>query len=212
MLVFMFVLLPLALLLFFTYSKERKFQPVFFIGVISATLLCVCKALFVFAHRVVPNSFSDNYFYFLLHESLLPQVILFGLYFLIAKDDVKFKFNSYFPLLCSFYALYLPYCIISSNESEVYSGFCIFVKPVIFLAMLVQCALMISCFVSDGKLKILKRIIAVFLIIIYLFLPALIETLYVMNYMPVLMIVLSAVYSLFPAALCVLKFIYNLKK
>ena len=204
MLVFMFALLPLSLLMFFIYTRERKFQPAFFIGVIAATILCVCKALFVFAHRVVPNSFSENYFFFFLQESLLPQVILFGLYFLIAKDNCVFKLKSYFPLLCSFYALYLPYCIISSNESDVYSGFSIFVKPLLFLAMLVQCAFMLSVFVSDGKLIFLKRIIAALLIIVYLFVPALIETFYVMNYMPALVIILSVVYSLFPAALCVL--------
>ncbi|MCR4954536.1 MAG: hypothetical protein K6A43_10745 [Treponema sp.] len=157
----------------------------------------------------MPNSFSENYLFYLLNEALLPQIILYGLYFIIAKDDVRLKIKSYFPLVCSFYCLYLPYCVISANESEIYSGFCIFVKPLIYFAMLCQCDICLNEFLCTGKLKIVRKIIVALLLIVYLALPALIETLYVMNILPALVIILSILYVLVPLALYLLKMIKN---
>ena len=207
MLLFLFLLLPVSLCFFLVNSKERKFQPFLFMGVLTAILLCLIKALFVFSHRVVPNSLVENYFYFLMNQSVFPQVVLYGIFFAISKDELSLKFKSYFPIVCAFYALYLPYCVISSNESEVYSGFSIFVKPMIYLAMLCQCQLFLSVFPAKTSKKILKVIIAVFVILVYLFVPALLESLYVMNLVPVVFVSCTSLYIVLPFVFIFIKFL-----
>ncbi|MCR4734975.1 MAG: hypothetical protein K5829_08235 [Treponema sp.] len=198
MLVFLFTVLPIALIFFLLSSKNRSNRFLVLLGIICAALLCIVKALFVFAHRIVPAAFGQNYLFYLMNEYFLPQFILYGLFFLISKDKLDFKLKSYFPLLTSFYALYMPYCIISATESEVYSGFSIFVKPMLYLAMLTQCGLSFYAFTSEKKKSVLKIIISILLLIVYLFVPAIIETLYIMNMLPVLFIIISVIYIALP--------------
>ena len=209
MLLFLFLLLPLSLAFFLVTFREYKFQPALIIGIFTAILLCIVKALFVFPHRVVPNSFSENYFFFLLNENLLPQLVIYGLYFILAKDNSDLKLKSYFPMLCSFYALYLPYMVISMNESEVYSGFSIFIKPLIYLAMLFMCARTLNYFSAASEKKPWKTITSVFFIIVYIFVPALIEVLYVMNISTILFILCTVIYILVPFVLLFFSVIKN---
>ena len=211
MLLFLFMLLPLSLIMFLFTFRDKRNRPVVFIGLLAGILICIIKAIFVFAHRIVPNSMLENYFFFFFNQSILPQVILYGLVLLIAKDDMNFKLQAYFPLLCTFYALYLPYCVISANESEVYSGFAIFIKPLIYLAMLVLCQMAIQAFAPERNKKTFVKVIAAFIMTIYLLLPAFLETLYVLNAIPVLFIILTAAYIILPCLMVVIYIFKNCK-
>ena len=105
---------------------------------------------------------------------------------------------------------YLPYLVISRTTS-VYSGYAIFIKPLVYLAMIVQCALSLRCIFSSIKSK--KGVFVVInlvLIVAYLIIPAIIETLYAMNVNFVAMIVLSAVFVIIPVVDMVLRMVKGL--
>ena len=174
------------------------------VGVLCAVLLCAFKVFFTYSHRLVPVSFSENFVFYLLNQSCLPVCVVSLIYFLITKDSLENKINAFFPLISAFYAVYLPYLVISGTTS-VYSGYAIFIKPLVYLAMILQCALSLCCiFTSVKSKKVVFVAINIVLIVAYLIIPAIIEALYAMNMSFVAVIILSAVYVILPVVHLVL--------
>ena len=198
MLLFLFIVLPLALVVYYLFNKESKFFCPMLVGVLCAVLLCAFKVFFTYSHRLIPVSFSENFAYYLLHQSCVPLSGVSLIYFLITKDSLESKINSFFPLISAFYAVYLPYLVVSGTTS-VYSGYAIFMKPLVFLAMIVQCALSLRCiFVSVKSKNVVFAAINIVLIVAYMIIPAIIEALYAMNMSFVAVIVLSGVLIVLP--------------
>lgn len=198
MLLFLFIVLPLALILYFFFNKGSKFFGAMLVGVLCAVLLCAFKVFLTYSHRLIPVSFSENFVYYLLNESCLPLCGVSLIYFLIVRDSIENKINFFFPLICAFYAIYLPYLVVGKTIS-VYSGYAIFIKPIVYLAMIVQIALSLRCIISSLKSKKIVFIaINIVLIVAYLIIPAIIESLYVMNMSFVEVILISAVYIIIP--------------
>ena len=129
---FMFLLLPLILLAWCFYKKDLHLLPVIFTGMLAAVFVCGFKAFFLYSNRIIPYSFSSNVLYLLIRQTLLPVILLYGIFFAWSKDKVSYKVEAFFPLLISFYMLYLPYTIISTSEG-LYTSFPLFVKPILFL-------------------------------------------------------------------------------
>ncbi len=204
MLLFLFIVLPLSLVVYYLFNKERKFFCPMLVGVLCAVLLCAFKVFFTYSHRLIPVSFSENFAYYLLNQSCLPVCVVSLIYFLITKDSLENKINAFFPLISAFYAVYLPYLVVSGTTS-VYSGYAIFMKPLVFLAMVVQCALSLRCiFVSVKSKNVVFVAINIVLIVAYLVIPAIIEAWYAMNMSFVAVIVLSVVYVIIPVVHLVL--------
>ena len=198
MLSFLFLVLPIALVFFYLFNKDSKFFVAMLVGVLCAVLLCAFKVFFTYSHRLIPDSFSENFVYYLLNESCLPLCGVSIIFFLIVKDSLENKINLVFPLISSFYAIYLPYLVISRTTS-VYSGYAIFMKPIIYLAMIVQIALSLRCIFNSLKSKKFVFVaINMVLIVTYLIIPAIIESLYVLNMSFVEVILISAVYVIIP--------------
>ena len=173
-------------------------------GVVSAILVCACKTLFLFSHRIVPYSFEANYIYLLFRQSVLPVVILFSVFCAFSKDTIQFKLEAFFPLELSFYAVFLPHLIVSSSEG-LYSGFSLFVKPLLYAFMLIQLGIFsrwIGKSIENGK----KIFLILFFIgaVIYLCIPSLFEAMYMIKYGLPIMITGIVFYSLIPIALIVL--------
>ncbi len=204
MLTFMILVLPLFLGAYCFKVRTKKVVPVILIGVFSAVIVVAFKMLFLLSHRIIPYNFSENIIYFLIKESLLPVIILYGLYFLISKDNYEYKLNTYLPLILSFYSVYLPYCIISSTSSA-YSWYSIFLKPVIYALMIGQTGLSVRdlyrSIVSGRKIKVLINAV---LILFYFIVPAVIESIYVMNYFLLLLFGIALVYLALPVLLYIL--------
>ena len=174
------------------------------VGALCAVLLCAFKVFFTYSHRLIPVSFSENFAYYLLNQSCAPLCGVSLIYFLITKDSLENKINAFFPLISAFYAIYLPYLVVSGTTS-VYYGYAIFMKPLVFLAMIVQCVLSLRCiFASVKSKKVVFAAINIVLIVAYLIIPAIIEALYAMNMSFVAVIILSAVYVIIPVVHLVL--------
>ena len=191
----MFLLLPLILAAWIFYKRDPHMIPVIFTGLISAVLVCGFRAFFLYSHRVIPLSFELNMWYLLLRQTLLPVVVLYGVFFLISRDTISYKIEALFPLLISFYLLYLPYTILSSSE-HILTTFPLFVKPVLFTVMIFSLGLGAKHFEKNLSAK--KNVFAVVWVIISLVsivVPSVLETMYIMDMSYFLILVLSGVYS-----------------
>lgn len=201
MLTFLILLLPLFLTAYCFKVRTQKIVPIIFIGMFSAVLVVGFKLLFVLSHRIIPYSFAQNFFYYLCKETLIPALVLYVLYFLISKENVEYKINTYLPLELAFYSVYLPYCVISTTSSA-YSWFSIFVKPLIYVMMIAQTGISLRdlyrAYVAGKKGKL---VLNVFLIILFLAVPPVIETIYIMNYRLYITLLVTAVYLILPAVM-----------
>lgn len=199
MLTFLIVLMPLSIVFYEFIKREPKdFMPLL-IGLLSSSLYCALKAFFTFSHRVVPYSFGLNFIFLFMHQIFLPILIVYVLFFVISKDSIEFKVNSFFPLISSFYAVYLPYIVISANQSTVYPFYEILFKPVIFLCLILHLTILLKFIHKEIKRKkILFLILDVVSAIIFLVLPSIIETMYLLNVLLAVRIIAGVIYCLLP--------------
>jgi len=209
MLLFLLLLLPCALISYSFVIKDKKIILTVFAGLVTALLVCGCRFLFSFEHRLIYDSFADNFAYYLLKENLLPLVVVAAIYALFSRDKAEYKVNNFFPLLTSFYAVYLPYCVISASEYY-YQGYNLFLKPVIYLAMLSQIALsLISLYKAAIEKKPLFIVMNIFIILLFAIYPALSDALYAIDYNFAIILIIGLVYSLIPFAFFVIRQIRN---
>lgn len=198
MMLFTFLSLIVLLVIVCMQIRKKELIPIVFSGVISALLVCAFRIFFLFAHRVVPYSFSENFAFLLFQQALLPIILLYGLFFLISRDSLEFKVEMFLPLTASFYMIYLPFCIISSAEG-LYSAFGLFVKPCLFIAMLYFLSFAAKAVMSTAKnKKFVFMILFLLLSVLYLFVPALIESMYLMTTNLFIAILCSIPYCLLP--------------
>lgn len=198
MLSFLILLLPLALAFYLFLNRDLKDVDAVFTGIISSVLLCAVKVFFTYSHRVIPFSFSENFVYFLINQTLIPVVVVFLIFLLFVKEGLKEKMNDFFPLITSFYIVYLPYNVISSTSS-VYSGYSLFIKPVLYLSMIIECAISIHYFYNNVIAKrFLIAAINTILFIAYIIIATVIDALYVINYNFSMVVIFSILYAILP--------------
>ena len=191
----MFLLLPLVLAAWCFYKRDSHLLPVIFTGAVAAVLVCGFKAFFLYSHRIIPYSFESNVLYLLIRQTLLPVILLYGLFIVWSKDKISYKVEAFFPLLISFYMLYLPYTIVSTTEG-LYTSFPLFVKPVLFVVMIFSLALSAKHIEkSIRNKKIIFAIIWILIGLVSVIIPSLLEGMYILDMNYLLVLVLSAVYS-----------------
>ena len=192
---FMFLLLPLVLAAWCFYKRDSHLLPVIFTGAVAAVLVCGFKAFFLYSHRIIPYSFESNVLYLLIRQTLLPVILLYGLFIVWSKDKISYKVEAFFPLLISFYMLYLPYTIVSTTEG-LYTSFPLFVKPVLFVVMIFSLALSAKHIEkSIRNRKIIFAIIWILIGLVSVVIPSLLEGMYILDMNYLLVLILSAVYS-----------------
>ncbi len=209
MLTFLLFFIPILLMFFCFYTKNGKNVIPISIGVLSATIICAFKSMFFFSHRIIPYSFTSNLIFHLL-QGCLPVVILISLAFIITKDDIDVKVKFIFPLVSSFYAIYVPYFIINSVESSVYSSFSLFIRPLIYASMIIYIsygALYMNKFWSKKVFVVLDSI----LLLAVLVLPAIFDAMYDVGSSFVFTSIAAIIYSVIPLAFSVFLFIKKTK-
>lgn len=195
MYLFMFLLLPLILAAWCFYKKDSHLIPVILTGAVAAVLVCGFKAFFLYSHRIIPYSFESNVIYLLVRQTLLPVILVYGIFFAWSKDEISYKVEAFFPLLISFYMLYLPYTIISTSEG-LYTTFPIIVKPVLFVVMIFSLALSAKHIEKTVKnRKIVFAVIWGVIGIVSVLVPSLLEGMYILDMSYLLILILSGVYS-----------------
>lgn len=198
MLLFLLLLLPAALLTYALIIKNRAIILPIFAGIITASVVCACRFFFSFEHHLIYYSFAPNFIYYLVKQNLLSLVIVSAVYALISRDTAEYKIKNFFPLMCSYFAVYLPYCVITSSEFY-YQSYDLFLKPVIYLAMLVQISMsLIAVYNGIKERKIICAIINCLLILVYALYPAVSDALYAIDYSFAVILIVGIIYSIFP--------------
>lgn len=201
MLIFTFLLLAMLLVSYCLFKKGKKVVPVIVTGVLAAVLVCSFKTLFLFAHRVVPYDFASNYLYLVFRQSLLPVIVLYGVFFCFSKDTLEYKAEAFFPLELSFYAVFLPHIVVSTSEG-LYSGFSLFVKPLLFACMLIQLGILVRwAFNCLKNHKIVMMILLLLAAVVYACIPAVFETMALLKWNEVVLIIGCIVYCVIPVLL-----------
>jgi len=208
MFLFLFSILPISLIVFFLISKESKYLPVVFIGALTAILVCGYNAFFLTSHRLIPISVYENCIYYLHRQTLFPILIIYAVYLIVTNDTWEFKFKSFFPLFTAFFMIYMPFFFLKGHNVN-YSLSELFIFPLLQFFMIFT----ISCLLSQNtKAKVPVIILNSFVIILYLVLPAYLESLFILNEKITLRTILTVLYILVPVAGCVIDIIFNKKK
>lgn len=177
MLLFLLLLLPLSLIGYYLYKKDSKLIIVIAIGFLSSIIICAINFFFQFSHRIVPFSFWLNFVYYVEKLGLLPISIIYLIFILLTKDSFKDKIYFYIPLMLSYYMVLIPYNVISSTESNVYSGFDIFIKPIIYLSMIFGSGILLRQFYySIEKKKVAFSVLSMFLVLVDILIPSVLES------------------------------------
>lgn len=203
MYLFLFILLPAALFIYFNTCGEKKFITLAFTGLITGIIVCGIRFVFFFSHRLIPNSFLINYFFYLAKIVLAP-LLVYVVFILISKDTFEFKIKAFFPLVASFDTVYLPYYFLTMSGS-VYSNYDLFFRPIIYLAYLAGAGYaLVNIYkaIQDNNKK--KKVLYIIMAVIYVLIPAAIDTSYVMNLLFPLFAVIGLIYIALPAVLAVL--------
>ncbi|MBM7022041.1 hypothetical protein [Treponema sp. Marseille-Q4523] len=173
MYLFLIVFMPLSLVWYLIREKDKAVIPVAIAGALSSIVFCAFKAFFSFSYRTPRAGFFVNYVYILLAYTLIPVAAVYLVFLVLSKDDDTFLVKSYFPLLCAFFSVYLPYTVLSGSRSA-YSAFELFCKPVLYTAMLVSSAICVFFLYRRGTTG--KRLfIWILALALSLFVPAAIE-------------------------------------
>ncbi|MFA6856290.1 MAG: hypothetical protein WCR31_03680 [Treponema sp.] len=197
MFLFLIILLPSVLAYNLINSDDKAVIPVVLTGVLSSVLFCALKAFFSFMYHISSAAFLPNYVYILFGQTLVPVAVVYLLFFFFSRDEISFRIKSYFPLMCSFYSIYMPYHIIAGSSSA-YSAFELFFKPVLYLMMLTASSLCVRfVFRSFGMRNIKTKIIWILALCVTLLLPAAIETLWFMGFPVWVWLFLGAAYVFF---------------
>lgn len=169
-------------------------------GFLVSVAVCAFRTFFLYSHRLTPYSFIEN-FIFYSGQSVLPPIILYGIYMLLARDSKETKNLAFFPLTASFYSVFLPYIVISGAAAGSYTVFDAVIKPLLYLAELLLCAELIPLVRKEAALgRKITAAAAVALSVISTALPAAAESLYMTRMAPSLCTALCAVCICAPAA------------
>lgn len=209
MILFLCLLLPVSLVVFLMHNGG-KYIPAVFIGLISALIVCGVNAFFLTAQHIVVYSFKTNFLLYLIKNIFLPVIIVYTLFFLISKDSLDFKIKCFFPLLASFYAVYMPFYIMKGHAVN-YSFFELFIQPALILTLISTLSVLIKNIAMYKTNKVLITILSVISILFYMIVPALIQGFYVISSQTIVLTILSVVYIILPLTAFVFKKFFNIE-
>lgn len=204
MYLFLFILLPAALFIYFNTCGEKKFITLTFTGLITGIIVCGIRFIFFFSHRLIPNSFILNYMFYFARITVAP-LLVYVVFLLISKDTAEFKVKAFFPLMAAFNTIYFPYYFLTMSGS-VYSNYDLFFRPVIYLALLAGTGYaLINVYNAQVSNNKNKKVLYIIMAVVYLMVPAAIDSSYFMNMLFPLFAVIGLIYIAFPVALVSLK-------
>jgi len=194
MLLFLLLLLPLSVVLFFINKKEKKYSLVIYLGFITGIIVCAISFIFSYPHRIIPDSFLQNYLYYFFKLTVLPLLLVPAAFCVFSKNSKEFKAECIFPLMASFYSVYFPYYIMSMTESR-YSGYDIILRPLIYLSMIIYYSILAKHFVVNSiKVEIKEKTAKIVLSVLCLLFPAFVDSFMAINRLTYIACVLSILY------------------
>lgn len=168
-------------------NDRAYFLPVIFTGILAAALFLAYKLLFSSVYYIPRANILTNFLYYFFTQTLIPVSVIYGLFFLFArKDSLEDRFSFFFPIVASFYAVYLPYLILESQKP--YPGFLLFIKPLMFLSMFIILHKWLNK-IPEAIGNIPQMILCIAVMVAAVCIPAITESMWVVDLLPVCWIV-----------------------
>ncbi len=195
---FLLVAIPSTTVFFLLY--EKRYRPVEFtlpigLGVLVSVLVCTITEFFIFNSEAITDSPKQLFVDLLLKQICIPSLFLCGFFFLISRRCWDYKTTAVFPLLCSFYAVFLPYSVITGSEPK--AGFLLFIKPILLLSNIAILYAMSRLATANKTFRIPFIILALLSLTVLPFA----QTCWYFNIMTVLWAVTTALYAIAAAGL-----------
>lgn len=180
MYLFLITVIPLYFFLFHELEKKRYavrgsgFN--FFCGAMTSTIYCFVGFLMFTTYRLPEFSFMNNFIYYFLHGTVFPVSCCVLIYLLLGKNSWSFKMLMFSDVIPAFYAVFLPYRIISTYD--IADPFFLFVLPCVIVSCL-YILRKVTFYVVLAKADLWKKIVfGILAAIIVIFVPAVSETLF----------------------------------
>ena len=176
---FLFLAFPMALIWYCTTNSKyevKNFIAPLLMGFLISAAVCTFKDFFTFSsHTWTENSFV-TFLKLFFAESFFPVVIVSALFFFFSNNDTEYKTSSEFPLIAAFYAVFIPYVVMTGEHRETFT---IIAKPLSYLALTFALTAFLS--LSHFALQDKNKKLTVFMIIssfLSLIVPPLLETIW----------------------------------
>lgn len=211
MFIFSVTFLPLIMLFLWSFQKDKAALITSVAGITGGVITCLWSALFSHLHNVFQLSFIANFMFLVRMEFVLPVIIWYAFYFLVTKDDVRFKLKNMFFFVLGFYMVYIPFYTLFSGVYT-YSFYELFMKPVIMLSACLILRFCMNRAVSSFDSK--KRFLTVVYSILALadfFVPAAFEALWITRSFITVLMISMVVYILCGAVLSYLNLILQFR-
>ncbi|MGN0729162.1 hypothetical protein [Treponema sp.] len=130
---FLIFSIPAAVLFYCLSNTEYEFRdfiaPIL-AGLCSGIFISLFKEYFIFSSYIATSGFI-RYFFHAAKAIIIPQTLLLAAWNFFSKDSDAYKTEAVFPVLASFYSVFLPYISISSQERH--SVFFLFASPLLVI-------------------------------------------------------------------------------
>ena len=207
---FLLFSIPFILIWYILTATEYKwtsFIPPVLTGMLIATAACFIKEFFIFYSHTATASFASQFIYLSARDSLIPVTLLCAVFFFLSKDDWDYKAKSIAPLTLSFFAIYIPYFVITGKEPQ--SAYLNIIKPVLFTSLSLTESILFSSTISSVKKKNSLSAVFIFSIAASLFIPSLAESVWYYSMNTVIWILISILYISVPVLVTVMARIHR---
>ncbi len=151
---FLIAAIPLLLLILVTnnnsYSWKSFIPPVAF-GLFIGIVYAMVKKFFIFSDFIWTEDTSASLIHLLLTQTVLPIVICLVVFLIFSRDNAVYKAESLGPMLAAFYAVVVPYTVLSSPDKT--TVFMNFGKPLLYSGMFI----LLSLFAALGTAKMAQK-------------------------------------------------------
>ena len=193
-------------------KPERERIAGVFFGVVLACIYALIHFFAIGSFRVWTYSLSAVWLHYFFTEIAIPVVICLTAVF-IGKDSFRIKLSNLFPVVASFYVVFLPYKLITETIAP--DVFCMILYPLLIASMLFNIDTVTFVFEDGAELEKrlwLRCVISFFAIVPGLLLPPLFRSLYCLKSTGTATYILAVLYVLFSAGLRTLAMLFLTEK
>lgn len=157
---------------------EKKVIVMYLIAAFLGIIFITVHALLILPHYEPKLNFFYNVIQLFLRNFLIPVLVCGVLFFILSTNYGDFSIDNCFALLMGFYSVFIPYSVVSNNEYL--TGFQLFFVPVLYGIMLLNFRLVARFIINmfSGKINIFLIILTILGLILLLFMPYGIESMW----------------------------------
>ncbi len=162
---FLILSIPLVLLIFCTSNSSygwKSFVPPLAIGGVTGIVVSFVKKFLIFSRYTWTASAVSACMHLFLTQALLPFVLCYAVFLIFSRDSLAYKLESSGALMGSFFAVYIPFVVISGSDKAAF--FLNFGKPLLYAGLCVWFAEWCALGASNLKNKKIVPAVCFFVI------------------------------------------------